>query len=273
MRRRASQEPIGIKISPAKKIAGMAKTIRIPTYGLAVLPPACSTTRNSQEQPAIVTRAEPSVLSQWLVRKARTGRLSPALLSGTAATPCIQVSDQTGHLLAGKMRPGEMFLAHLVEHRGPVARQGRNHSGAGKEFPARSEPAEGGSTAGLVVVADSALLRSKNLRSATHFTLSLDGPGEPDVFRDLPHLAGSEFRVPKAHVAPVVPHIGGDVGEAGVMHIGRKKMSHLSVAGDAVLGFEQGFARIRRRRLEDGSGGRALARAPGIDQKIGQILP
>src|SRR5579863_3670840 len=100
-------------------------------------------------------------------------------------------------------------------------------------------------------MADHALLRSKTLRSTTHFTLSLDGPGVPDVCRDLPHLARGEGCVPQAHVEPVVPHVGGDVGEADVVYIGREKVSQLSVAGDAVLRFEQGLARIGRGRLED----------------------
>src|SRR5580658_3983383 len=109
MRRRAIHDPIGIRISPAKKTAGMAKAMRIPTYGLALRPPAWSATTNSHEQPAIVTSAEPRMLSQWLVRKERTGRPS---LSGTARTPRIQVSDQARHLAGGEVRPRQMFLFH-----------------------------------------------------------------------------------------------------------------------------------------------------------------
>src|ERR1700689_2138954 len=123
MRRRASQTPIGIRISPAKKTAGMAKKIRIPKYGLAVFPPACNARINSQEQPAMVTSVDPRTLSQWLVRKDRTGRFSSSLSSGTAAPSRIQVGDEAGHLLGGEVRPGEMFFAHLVEHRRTVTRQ------------------------------------------------------------------------------------------------------------------------------------------------------
>src|SRR5580658_919192 len=140
MRRRASQEPMGIRISPAKKTAGIAKKIRIPRYGLAVLPPACNARINSQEQPAIVTSVDPRMLSQWLVRKERTGRLSSRLLSGTATPPRIQVSDQAGHLIGGEVWPRQMLLAHLIEHRGTVARQFRNHGGAGKVFSVGREP-------------------------------------------------------------------------------------------------------------------------------------
>src|SRR5580698_10416282 len=127
MRRLASHEPIGIRINPAKNTAGMAKKISIPTYGLAVLPPACNTTTNSQEQPAMVTSADPSRLSQWLVRKERTEWFPSIGLPATARSSSIEVGDQSRHFLRGEVRPCQMFFAHLIEHRGAMAGEGRDH--------------------------------------------------------------------------------------------------------------------------------------------------
>src|SRR5258708_23216741 len=89
----------------------------------------CAGRTSNQEQPATVTRATPSMLTQWLVSTTMSGQcfLSCILFS---MAPGIQVCDQIGHISSVETRPSNALASHLLQHLGALMPQSRYHTPA-----------------------------------------------------------------------------------------------------------------------------------------------
>src|SRR5271165_2241089 len=81
MRLRARKTPRAIKIRPATKTIGITRKTTMPMYGLLACPRSWVGRANSQEKPAVVTSAAPSMLIQWLEISIRIGRFGSSLIA------------------------------------------------------------------------------------------------------------------------------------------------------------------------------------------------